>query len=236
MKKINPKIKQAQYYKESVKDYDLMHLEKDNEHILALNFLNGMLDYIMVKSILDVGAGTGRALLFFKKHKKDIKIIGIEPVLAMRKKAIENGLDKTKIFPGVGEKINFKNDSFDMVTAFAILHHSPTPEKIIKEMLRVAKVGIFISDTNNYGEGSTLKRRFKIVARYLGLWPLVNFINTMGRGYRESAGDGISYSFSIFDYLPLIQKECQQVYLVNTKGGPNALYDASHVGILGIKK
>ena len=227
--------KQQKYYDLTASTYSTDHSnENEPEHLISLHLLEAFLNFLKAKTLLDIGAGTGRVSLFFKKRSK-IKIIGAEPIKSLREIAYKNGLSKKDIINGRGEKLKFKNNSFDLVCCFGVLHHSDCPEKIIKEMLRLSKKGIFISDTNNYGEGSLLKRTIKVIARFLGFWPIINFLNTKGKGYRESAGDGISYSFSVLDYLPLLKKHCSQVYVMNTKGGPNSLFEASHVAVIALK-
>jgi hypothetical protein len=47
----------------------------------------------------------------------------------------------------------YADGAFDVVTAFAVLHHVRRHGRVISEMLRVARRAIFISDTNNYGRG-----------------------------------------------------------------------------------
>ena len=41
--------------------------------------------------------------------------------------------------------IPLKNNSFDAVCEFAMLHHVPDPDKVVSEMIRVAKNAIFQS-------------------------------------------------------------------------------------------
>lgn len=55
---------QKTYYTSTAEQYDDMHIAQHDEHYFALNFMVSMLDILEVKSILDVGAGTGRAMIF----------------------------------------------------------------------------------------------------------------------------------------------------------------------------
>jgi hypothetical protein len=66
-------------------------------------------------------------------------------------------------------------------------------------MLRVARSAVFISDTNRFGSGPLSFRLVKLAAHRLGVWPVVFWLNTRGRGYYESEGDGIAFSYSVFD-------------------------------------
>ena len=48
--------------------------------MLALHILAGYIKFYNVSSILDVGAGTGRAMFWLKQHFPKLTIKGIEPV------------------------------------------------------------------------------------------------------------------------------------------------------------
>jgi hypothetical protein len=39
----------------------------------------------------------------------------------------------------------------------------------------------------------------------MGLWPAFDFVRTRGRGYMVSEGDGVFYSYSVFDSLRLLR-------------------------------
>tara|TARA_B100001248_G_C27329146_1_gene430533 strand:+ start:457 stop:831 length:375 start_codon:yes stop_codon:yes gene_type:complete len=123
-----------------------------------------------------------------------------------------------------------------MVCEFGSLHHIPKPQKAISEMLRVSKKYIFISDTNNFGNGTFLERSFKQIIRKMGLWKLFDFLKTKGKGYTLSKGDGLAYSYSIFDNYDQIKLNCSSVHILNTrKGGHNLYKTASHIALFGVK-
>ena len=115
--------------------------------------------------------------------------------------------------------------------------HIRNPEIVIKEMLRVSRKGIFISDSNAFGQGSLVVRIIKQTINYLKLWPLANYFKTFGHGYIITEGDGLSYSHSVFNNYDQIRKGCKAVHLINTSvGGINPYKTAGSVALLGIKK
>lgn len=63
---------QRQYYAQTASSYDEMHLAKDQEHILALYLLASYIEFYQIRSVLDVGAGTGRAVLWLKNRFPDL--------------------------------------------------------------------------------------------------------------------------------------------------------------------
>ena len=52
-----------------------------------------------------------------------------------------------------------------------------------------------------------------------------------------SEGDGLVYSYSVFNDYKQIRAACESVHLLNTADGAPDLYrSASHVAVLGIKR
>lgn len=227
---------QKQYYTTTASQYDTMHIGKGDEHFFSLSFLLGVLDFLDVRSILDVGSGTGRALRFLKEHCPEIKIVGIEPVEALREIGYANGLSKHELIDGDATQLNFDDGAFDLVCEFGVLHHIRKPELAVKEMLRVADKAIFISDSNNFGQGTWLSRSAKQVFNFVGMWKIIDLIKTKGKGYSITEGDGLAYSYSVFNNYKLIKAHCRRIHILNTIGnGINPYKTAGHLALLGIK-
>jgi len=228
---------QRNYYKKTADQYEKNHNanEKD-EHFFALACLVGLINYLKIESILDLGAGTGRSIKYLKKFFPKIKIIGIEPVKELREIAYSQGVSKEELIEGDATKLNFKNSEFDLVCEFGILHHIRNNKLVVDEMLRVSKKGIFISDSNNLGQGSMIKRSIKQILHALRLWKLVDFIKTKGKGFTISEGDGLAYSYSVFNNYHQIKASCKSVHIMNTLDADINLYrTAQHIALLGIK-
>lgn len=236
-RKITDEEIQHDYYSETAANYDDMHInEQDKEHEIALSFMISALDYLNVKTILDIGSGTGRVITYLKSQRPDVRIVGIEPVKALRDIGYRQGISETELIDGNALNLEYKDNEFDLVCEFGVLHHIKMPSIVVSEMLRVADKAIFFSDSNNFGQGSFLSRSAKQVINLFGLWPAVDFIKTKGKGYTISEGDGLGYSYSVFDNYKLIKSKCKTVHLLNTKdGGINPYKSASHVAVLGVK-
>jgi len=233
-KDIEAKRLQYEYYTKTAADYDSAH-SGDREHELAMGFMLGMIDYFRIETILDVGAGTGRLIEFLNTRNPEIQVCGIEPVENLRKIGYSKGISRECLVDGDALAIKYDKDSFDLVCAFAMLHHVGTPEIVLGEMLRVARVAIFLSDSNNYGQGPRHMRAIKQALRTLGLWRVANRIKTKGKGYTCTDGDGVAYSYSIFDNYSWLKSSCSSVHLLNTaSSGPNLYRTAGHVALLGI--
>lgn len=231
---------QKEYYAKTAIEYDKVHVvneEEDSEHNFALHFLSAFIDQYNITRILDVGAGTGRAIKFLAMKHPNVAILGIEPVKELREEAYKKGISNQILIEGDGCRIGFPDQSFDLVCEFGVLHHIPKPELMVSEMLRVAKNVIFISDNNNFGQGSTFGRFLKQTLNLFGLWRIYDFMRTKGRGYQISEGDGLFYSYSVFNNYNQIKKACKKIHLINTTNTSLNFYkSATHIALLGVKK
>lgn len=228
---------QRDYYSRTAGNYEDMHVDAADEHYFALSYLVGMLDFLGVRSILDIGCGTGRALRFIKQQRPEIRVVGVEPVEALRNIGYSLGLSAEELIDGDATKLSFQSGEFDLVCEFGVLHHIPNPEAAVSEMLRVARLAVFISDSNNFGGGSFLARSAKQLINALGLWAFFNFVKTGGKGYSISEGDGIAYSYSVFNNYAQIRSQSRVVHLLNTCDGDRNIYrSSSHVALLATKK
>lgn len=232
----NEVVVQRAYYANSAHRYDDMHVHEDDEHSFALRFAISIVEHLGIRSILDIGSGTGRALVKLKRELPDITAIGIEPSTELREIGHSKGLLRTQLIDGDAMSLSFSDGAFDLVCEFGALHHIPSPSKAVSEMLRVSRKAIFISDCNNFGQGTTFSRLFKQLINATGLWPLADLVKTGGKRYSISEGDGLAYSYSVFNDYKQIKDQCESVHLLNTvDAGPNIYRTATHVALLGIK-
>lgn len=227
---------QRRLYAQSAGTYDAMHDSIDREHLMALSCLSGLVDFIGSKNLLDVGAGTGRSMLYLRERHPAVQITGVEPVKELREIAAGKGVERDTMVEGDATSLQFADASFDLVCAFGILHHIKDHQSAVSEMLRVARKAVFISDSNRFGQGSIAARFLKISIWHLGLWPLFDFIKTSGKGYTITPGDGLAYSYSLFDDLPVIRKLSRSVHFFATRtSGPSLYSEASHLAVLAFK-
>ena len=229
---------QQDYYARTATTYDELHVGNTDEpeHDIALAALRGLAEYYRFNSFLDVGCGTGRAVQFLQSHFPQAQIEGIEPVAALREAAYAKGISREAVLDGNALAIRQAAGSVDCVTAFGILHHIRTPRLAVAEMLRVARCGIFLSDLNNFGCGSLAQRAVSQSLNALGLWKVFQFGVTKGKGYKISAGDGLHYSYSLYNDLAYLRRHCREVHVLNTRGqGGNAYRNCSHVAVLALK-
>ncbi|MBD2690199.1 class I SAM-dependent methyltransferase [Anabaena catenula] len=225
------------YYSKKANDYDKLQLHENDEHHNALKLLLGLIINEDFRTVLDVGTGTGRALLYLKNFLPDINYRGIEFIPELREISISKGLSSEKIDLGDARELPYPNNSFELVTAFGVLHHVANPLLVIDEMLRVSSRAIYISDHNIYGWGSTITKTAKQLLRTAFGQKGSGLILTGFRGYYITDYDGVFYPFSLCDYLPKLQQHSNIEFLFSTKGHTTNLYtQASHLAVLATKK
>ncbi len=234
----NNRSAQAEYYEATANQYNAMHVNEGDEHFVAMEYMLGLFVTLSIGTVLDVGCGTGRAIRFIADRRPGVEVYGIEPVAALLHQAASGG---GKVIQGSGDRLPFADGSFDAVCSTALLHHVPQPDLVVAEMCRVARKGVFISDGNRFGHRPPAVRVVKLVAWRLGLWGTLNHIQTRGRGYRCSEGDGVSYSYSVYDSMPLLSSWADRVLAFPTSPGSSGtwlgpLLSSEHVLVAAVKE
>lgn len=145
------------YYKDSLgipnwKSLTNNQLKEDINEAKRINDLEKLLGPFKNKKILDVGCGTGGFVV--SAANKCAKVVGLEPdekaleVCLLKQK--ESRLKNAEFLKGVGEKMPFNKEEFDIVHSLTVLEHVENVEKSITEMARVTKKGgmIYIKTPN----------------------------------------------------------------------------------------
>ena len=121
--------------------------------------------------LLDVGCGSGRASIPFARN--GVKVIGLDiseqMVLRAKCKSEKLGIkDHVDYVVGDSENLPFRQNSFDAVLAFGVLHHVPTPQKMLQQMSKVLKNdGLYFGHENNK---TILRPLFDIMMKISRLW------------------------------------------------------------------
>jgi len=206
---------QRAYYAQTAAEYDARHVHEGDEHHEAIDHVLGVIAALGAESALDVGAGTGRTVQRLRQDAVGLKrVVGIEPVAELVAEGHAKGVPADMLVVGDGRALPFADQSFDVVIETGVLHHVAKPRAVVREMLRVARRGVFLSDSNRFGQGPLLARLAKLGLVGAGLWPLANRVKTRGKGYLYSEGDGVSYSYSVFDDLATLTAWADRVYTV----------------------
>lgn len=232
-----PAEAQRAYYARTAEHYEAMHVSDRDEHGIALAAFAGLARLHGARSVLDVGAGTGRALTRLEAELPGVDLVGVEPVAELRAIGHANGIAPAQLRDGDATALPFADDSFDFVIETGVLHHIADPARAVAEMVRVARLGVMISDSNNLGQGSQLARLAKRVIAALGLWRGYIWLTTGGRMAKWSEGDGIYYSYSVFTNAGLLAAKFPRRFFMNTTplAGTDLRHGAGHVALFAVR-
>lgn len=234
---------QKAYYERTAHRYDEMHIAQGDEHHVALQYVSGLIQQYGITSILDVGCGTGRALRYLLQANPGVWSQGIEPVEVLARRAVQdNGVPRQRICLANGQAIPFASQSFDAACEFGVLHHVQKPAEVVQEMMRVARNAIFLSDENRFAHGSAISRWGKLALCRLGVFHAAYQVKTRGKGYRYSHGDGIAYSYSVYDAWEMLSTWADRLFVIPTDnvrgkyGWLHPLTTSFHVLLCAIRK
>lgn len=207
--------RQRQYYERTAKQYDELHVRDGDEHGVALEVASALMTGLKVRSVLDVGAGTGRA---GRVLRPNFHVTELEPVAGLlAESSAQSGGRTLGQVRGTGYNMPFPDGCFDAVCETGTLHHVRHPSTVVREMLRVARRAVFISDSNRFAQGPMLAGLTKLALCKMHLWPAFRFMQTKGKWYHWSEGDGVAYSYSVYDSLRLVSDWADQVFFVPVK-------------------
>ena len=91
--------------------------------------------------MLDVGCGTGYTTSGVLSRKDVCEVVGLDMNPVQLNKAVKNlhsKKDRLSISRGDAENLPFIDDSFDAVISVGAIEYFPDPEKVLKELARVA--------------------------------------------------------------------------------------------------
>lgn len=224
---------QRRYYARGAAEYESQHVREQDVYTTALDRIREFATRLDLSSLLDVGCGTGRAMSYFQHSLPRLHVIALDPVDPL----IRQASNPQRCVLGVGERLPFGDSAFDATCALGVLHHVPKPGAVLREMMRVSRRAIFLSDANRFGQGAMAVRSLKVMLYRVGLGPSVNWLKTRGRGYNVSEGDGIYYSYSVFDSLRLLKRWADRTVMVPIKSdGDDLLLHASHLLVCALRR
>ena len=109
----------------------------------ALNAFHGFrhLSGLALNQVLGFGGAHGEELLPIIRLAKSVTIV--EPSLAFFKTSL-HGVPAKYIRPAPSGQLPLKDDSFDLITCFGVLHHIPNVSFVFSELARVLKPGAYL--------------------------------------------------------------------------------------------
>lgn len=94
------------------------------------------------KKVLEIGCGMGTDHLAMARQGGEMVGIDLTPKnLAISKNRFEIYGFSSGFVVGDAENLPLKNESFDFVYSFGVIHHSPDTQRIVSEIYRILKCG-----------------------------------------------------------------------------------------------
>jgi ubiquinone/menaquinone biosynthesis C-methylase UbiE len=100
------------------------------------------------EAFLDIGCGTGTLLhMAARRPDENCLMVGLEPadsLVGQAKRKLEAAKNQAYLVRGYAEMLPFPSESFDIVTATAMLHHLAYPEmlqNVLHEVHRILRAG-----------------------------------------------------------------------------------------------
>jgi SAM-dependent methyltransferase len=130
------------------------------------------------RRMLDVGSGVGETVLECLKRGADVT--GVEPdqelVEIARALLLEHAEDPTRVMLGVGERLPFRDGTFEIVVCNHVLEHVRHIRRVVAEMVRVTEPGgwLLVSGPNYLFpyEGHYEIKWVPLIPKRLGAWLL----------------------------------------------------------------
>lgn len=104
--------------------------------------------------VLEVGTGKGYSTVVLAKNAEFVISVDVsekERKIAQLNAAQEGLLHKVHFLSCDGEKLFYKDKSFDVVVSINSFHHFEKPFEVLSEMIRVCKTKLVVADFNKKG-------------------------------------------------------------------------------------
>ncbi|MBU3924009.1 MAG: class I SAM-dependent methyltransferase [Nanoarchaeota archaeon] len=192
------------WYKDEKEGYSRL-IEPETHHYgdNAINYVHGysVLGDAKFKDVLGFGSARGDEFVPILDRIENLTIV--DPSEKLKENVIK-GKKINYVSPKVSGELPFDNNSFDLITCFAVLHHIPNVSKIIAEFARVLRHGgyllirepiVSMGDWRKHRRGITKHERgipiglfremvsgagLKVIQERLVLFPLLIRMNAFG--------------------------------------------------------
>lgn len=104
------------------------------------NYLKSIAEFDEHNKVLEIGCGIGTDGLQYAMNKADYTGIDLtENAIKISKEHFKIFKQKGRFIKVNAENLPFKDNTFDLVYCFGVIHHTPKPKQIFDEIFRVLK-------------------------------------------------------------------------------------------------
>jgi ubiquinone/menaquinone biosynthesis C-methylase UbiE len=112
---------------------------RDEQAAVLSSFLDELLPTDGDERALDVGTGAGAFAFALAPRVKEVVGVELDEELAARARA--DAPSNVEVVVANGEQLPFESYEFDLSVTLRTLHHTPRPELLVAELIRVTKLG-----------------------------------------------------------------------------------------------
>jgi ubiquinone/menaquinone biosynthesis C-methylase UbiE len=148
--------------------------------------------------VLDVGTGPGEIPILLAERAPGLRIVAIdlaEHMLALARANVARAAltDRIEIVCRDVKATGFSEGRFDLVICNSLVHHSPDPEALFRELRRITRpgAGLFIKDLHRPGSMAELERLVEIHARGCTEYQRQSFFDSLHSGLTVSEIEAI---------------------------------------------
>jgi ubiquinone/menaquinone biosynthesis C-methylase UbiE len=149
--------------------------------------------------VLDVAAGSGLLSRALARRAKEVVAVDITPEMLAggREAAAREGIENITFIQAEAESLPFEDGSFDLVVTRFSLHHIAEPQRVVDEMVRVARgrgrvllIDMLVPDDSNLAQrANALERRRDPSHAWTPTW-------TQLQGWAATAGANIVEAYT----------------------------------------
>ena len=212
--------------------YDDMHVSGLDEHFLALSWLSSLIKLYKIGSLLDVGCGTGRCMRFLKAEELPITLVGVEPVEELRVIGRQRGLSDTNSSKATHWLCLLPIGPSILCVRSVSCIISRITKRPYRKCAGLLDAQCLFPIPTTLGRADQLREQLSKEFMQFRLWRAFDLVRTKGKGFHYSEGDGIYYSYSVFNDVPVLRRRFSDLHFMSTQPSAANLYrTAPHLAV-----
>src|ERR1043166_3397329 len=149
------------------------------------------------KRVLEIGCGIGTTTMSFARAGASVTAIDLSSesiALTKRRSELYGVEDRVRLFVGNGEQLSsiVPVEPYDLVWSFGVIHHSPHPEHIVREIRK------YMTPQSEFRLMVYSRVSYKLfwIMREEGVWDMSRIDELIARNSEAQTGCPVTYSYT----------------------------------------